>query len=108
MKNLITLIAVLTITVSSVFASTTPKVLISTADVEVVTVDKLDIFNATFQVDENGRGCLKNVPFGNHWLVAHGRDENWGPDGAPIRGSIRVVLDIDHFQLDSTIYVQEY
>ena len=48
MKNLITLIAVLTITVSSVFASTTPKVLISTDEIEVVTVDKLDIFTASF------------------------------------------------------------
>ena len=48
MKNLITLVAVLTITVSSVFASTTPTVLISTDDIEVVTVDKLDIFTSSF------------------------------------------------------------
>ena len=48
MKNLITIITVLTITVSSVFALTTPKVLISTDDIEVVTVDKLDIFTSSF------------------------------------------------------------
>lgn len=71
-------------------------------------LDKLDIFDAVFQVDENGNGCLKNLPLGNHWMVAHGRDENWGPEGAPIRGSIRINLDINRFQIDSTIYVQEY
>ncbi|MEM6966815.1 MAG: hypothetical protein AAF573_18770 [Bacteroidota bacterium] len=71
-------------------------------------LDELDIFDASFQVDENGYGCFKNLPLGNHWLVAHGIDEDWGPDGAPIRGSIRISLDINRFQIDSTIYVQEY
>ena len=47
MKNLITLIAALTITVSSVFATTTPEVLISSPTVEVVTVADLDIFSGS-------------------------------------------------------------
>ena len=46
MKNLITIITVLTITFTSAFATTTPETLISTADVEVVTVDNLDIFSS--------------------------------------------------------------
>jgi hypothetical protein len=71
-------------------------------------LDRLDIFDASFQVDENGYGCFKGLPLGDHWLVAHGRDENWGPDGAPIRGSIRIRLDVNRIGLDSTIYVQEY
>ena len=44
MKNLITIIAVLTITFTSAFATTTPETLISTTDVEVVTVGTSDIF----------------------------------------------------------------
>ena len=71
-------------------------------------LDELDIFDATFQVDENGQGCFKGIPLGDHWLVAHGRDENWGPDGAPIRGSIRISLNVNRYSVDSTIYVQEY
>ena len=47
MKNLITLVAILTITVSSVFANTAPEVLISSPNVEVVTVADLDIFSAS-------------------------------------------------------------
>ncbi len=46
MKNLITIIAVLTITFTSAFATTTPETLISNADVEVVTVGNLDIFSS--------------------------------------------------------------
>ena len=44
MKNLITIIAVLTITLTSAFATTTPETLISTGDMEVVTVGTSDIF----------------------------------------------------------------
>ena len=44
MKNLITLIAALTLTVSTVFASTTPEMLISTDKVTVVAVGQLDFF----------------------------------------------------------------
>ncbi len=49
MKNLITILTVLTITFSTAFASTTPEVLINSAVVEVVTVESLDFFsNAAF------------------------------------------------------------
>ena len=44
MKNLITIITVLTITFTSAFATTTPETLISSTDVEVVSVGNLDIF----------------------------------------------------------------
>ncbi|MFT6320121.1 MAG: hypothetical protein ACJAT4_001043 [Granulosicoccus sp.] len=71
-------------------------------------LDKLDIFDANFQVDETGEGCFEGLPLGTHWLVAHGRDEEWGDDGQPIRGSIRINLTATRFQLDSIIYVQEY
>ena len=47
MKNLITTLAILTITVSTVFATTTPEVLISSPEVEVVSVEHLDIFTNT-------------------------------------------------------------
>ena len=46
MKNLITIITVLTITFTSAFATTTPETLISSADVEVVSVGNLDIFTS--------------------------------------------------------------
>ena len=46
MKNLITIITVLTITFTSALATTTPETLISTADVEVVSVGNLDIFSS--------------------------------------------------------------
>ena len=46
MKNLITIITVLTITFSSAFATTTPETLISTADVEVVSVENLALFTS--------------------------------------------------------------
>jgi len=71
-------------------------------------LSELDIFDAVFQVDENGQACFKGIPLGNHWLVAHGRDERWTADGAPIRGSIRISLDVNRYSLDSTIYVNEY
>ena len=71
-------------------------------------LNNLDIFDASFKVNENGAGCIQNLPLGNHWMVAHGWDDNWGPDGAPIRGSIRISLDLNRYQIDSTIYVQEY
>ena len=44
MKNLITIIAALTLTASTVFASTTPEMLISTENVTVVAVGQLDFF----------------------------------------------------------------
>jgi len=44
MKNLITIIAVLTITFTSAFATTTPETLISSGDVKVVTVKTSAIF----------------------------------------------------------------
>jgi len=47
MKTIITILAALTITFSSVFATTNPEgILISTEEVEVITVGKLDIFNS--------------------------------------------------------------
>jgi len=52
MKNLIAIITVLTITFSSAFATTTPEVIISNSDVEVVSVETLDFFtNASFDTD---------------------------------------------------------
>lgn len=71
-------------------------------------LDKLDIFDANFQVGADGQGCFKGLPLGVHWLVAHGRDEEWGDDGQRIRGSIRINLTETRFQLDTIIYVQEY
>lgn len=47
MKNLLTILTVLTLTVSTAFATATPKVLISNDNFEVVTFEKLDIFTAT-------------------------------------------------------------
>ena len=44
MKNLITILTITTLTISAAFASTTPEVLISSADIEVVNVENLDIF----------------------------------------------------------------
>jgi len=46
MKNLITIIAVLTIAVSSAFASTTPETLISNEDVIVVSIESSEIFTS--------------------------------------------------------------
>ncbi len=46
MKNLITILAALTITFSTAFATATPEVIISTETVEVVTVETLDFFSA--------------------------------------------------------------
>ena len=54
MKNLITLVTILTITASTVFANTTPEVLISTPTVEVVNIDNLDIFTSSaFNAESN-------------------------------------------------------
>jgi len=56
MKNLLTILAALTITYSTALASNTPAaVLIDNAEIEVVTVEALDIFtNAAFDsVSEN-------------------------------------------------------
>ena len=47
MKNLITILTALTLTVSTAFATTTPEVLISSDDIEVITVESLDIFTAS-------------------------------------------------------------
>lgn len=71
-------------------------------------LDKLDIFDANFQVGADGKGCFEDLPLGVHWLVAHGRDEEWGDEGQAIRGSIRINLTETRFQLDTIIYVQEY
>jgi hypothetical protein len=71
-------------------------------------LDKLDIFDANFQVGADGQGCFEGLPLGVHWLVAHGRDEEWGDEGQRIRGSIRINLTERRFQLDTIIYVQEY
>ncbi len=61
MKNLITIITVLTITFTSAFATTTPETLISTADVEVVTVDNLDIFSsAEFDAESDNLSFTTN------------------------------------------------
>jgi len=46
MKNLITIIAILTITFTSAFATSTPETLISTENVEVVTVGTSTIFTS--------------------------------------------------------------
>ena len=52
MKNLIVLITIFIITVTTVYASTTPEVLISSPEVEVVTVADLDIFaSSSFDTD---------------------------------------------------------
>ena len=71
-------------------------------------LNKLDIFDANFQVGTDGKGCFEGLPLGIHWLVAHGRDEEWGDEGQRVRGSIRINLTATSFQLDTTIYVQEY
>ena len=47
MKNIITTLTIITLTLTSVFANTTPEVLISTSDIEVVTVNDLDIFSSS-------------------------------------------------------------
>ncbi len=47
MKNIITTLTIITLTLTSVFANTTPEVLISTSDIEVVTVTDLDIFSSS-------------------------------------------------------------
>jgi len=44
MKNQLTIIAVLAITFTSAYASTTPEVLFTNAAVEVITVESLEIF----------------------------------------------------------------
>lgn len=46
MKNLLTIFAALTITLSSAFASSTPVTLINTDEVVVVTIGSLDIFKS--------------------------------------------------------------
>jgi len=52
MKNLITIFAVLTLALTTSFASTTPEVIISTETVEVVTIEALDFFvSADFNND---------------------------------------------------------
>jgi len=52
MKNLITILAILTVTFSTALANTTPEVIISADEVEVVSVENLDIFtNAAFDTD---------------------------------------------------------
>lgn len=63
MKNLIITIAILTITISSAFANTTPETLISTTNIEVVSIASLDFFenanydtvsdNLVFNTNEN-------------------------------------------------------
>jgi len=45
MKNLITIITVLTITFTSAFATTTPETIVSTDEVEVITVGTSHIFS---------------------------------------------------------------
>lgn len=47
MKNLVTIFTILTLTVSSVFANTTPEKLISTSEVEVVSIESSKIFTST-------------------------------------------------------------
>lgn len=63
MKNLLTIIAALTITFTSAFATTTPETLVSTDAVEVITIGTSDIFtfadfdaateNLTFTTTDN-------------------------------------------------------
>lgn len=54
MKNLITILTILTITFSTAFASTTPEVMISAPEVEVVNVNNLDFFTkASFDVSSD-------------------------------------------------------
>lgn len=49
MKTLLTLLSALTITFSSAIASTTPEILISSEEVEVVSIETLEFFsNAAF------------------------------------------------------------
>lgn len=50
MKNLITIIAALTITLTSAFASTTPEVIFSSDAIEVVSIESLD-FLTTAEFD---------------------------------------------------------
>lgn len=60
MKNLIAILTIFIITSSYVRASTTPEVLISSADVEVVTIEALDFFeNASF--DESNDNLIFNT-----------------------------------------------
>lgn len=63
MKNLLTIIAALTITFSTAFATTTPETLVSTDEVEVITIGTSNIFtfadydaatdNLTFATNDN-------------------------------------------------------
>lgn len=46
MKNLAAIITILTLTISSVFATTTPEKLISTNEVEVVSIESSEIFTS--------------------------------------------------------------
>ena len=53
MKNIITTLAIITITFSSLMANTTPEVLISNEDVKVITVGHLAIFASSEYVEES-------------------------------------------------------
>ena len=61
MKNLISIIAALTLTVSTVFANTTPEMLISTDKVTVVAVGNLDFFtSAEFNAETDNLSFTTN------------------------------------------------
>ena len=61
MKNLAALVTILTLTISSVFASTTPERLISTNDVEVVSIESSEIFtSADFNAETENLSFITN------------------------------------------------
>lgn len=61
MKNLATIFTILTLTVSSVFANTTPEKLISTNNVEVVSVESSEIFtSAAFDAETDNLSFTTN------------------------------------------------
>ncbi len=52
MKNIITTLGIIILTLTSVFANITPEVLISTSEIEVVSFNDLDLFaSAEFDVE---------------------------------------------------------
>ena len=68
----------------------------------------LGSFDAIFEVGSDGHGCFENMPLGVHWIITDGWDANWPPNGAPFRGSMRINLTVEKYQIDSIIYVDEY
>lgn len=65
-----------------------------------------DYFDAVFKTDKDGRGCIKPVPEGSHWLVAIGYDSLYYPHD--VMGNMPVTISLDGVaKFDTIIYVTE-